>query len=204
MKDLTLFYGTMECGKTTKLLQDNYNYRRHGHKVVIIKPLLDTKGDNNVINRTNDKARADILLDNGESIFDDKYLDIIRNAEVILVDEAQFLSFRQIFEFWLLAHSYGTSVVCYALKSDFRGQIFEGTQGLIGYADQKNELTVNCLCGRPAVFNARKIDGKFVFDGDVVAIDGFNDVSYVPLCSDCYLEYVINNNDKNLVKRLKK
>ena len=68
MTDLTLFYGTMESGKTTKLLQDNYNYRKHGHKVLIIKPLIDLKGGNTVVNRTNEFAPVDILLANFSSL----------------------------------------------------------------------------------------------------------------------------------------
>ena len=73
MTDLTLFYGTMESGKTTKLLQDNYNYRKHGHKVLIIKPSIDTKGGNTVVNRTNEFAPVDIILSKTDSIFDDKF-----------------------------------------------------------------------------------------------------------------------------------
>lgn len=166
MTDLTLFYGTMESGKTTKLLQDNYNYRKHGHKVLIIKPLIDLKGGNTVVNRTNEFAPVDILLANDESIFDDKYLPLIKGTEVILVDEAQFLTEKQIIEFWMLAHKIGITVICYALKSDFKGRLFKGTQALIGFADRKNELTVNCKCGETAVFNARMVNGSFVFDGD--------------------------------------
>lgn len=204
MTDLTLFYGTMESGKTTKLLQDNFNYRKHGHKVLIIKPLIDTKGGNTVINRTNDSANVDILLGREDSIFDDNYISLIKNTEVILVDEAQFLSEKQIIEFWMLAHEVGITVICYALKSDFRGRLFPGTEALIGFSDRKNELTVNCKCGETAVFNARKVNGKFVYDGDIVAIDGDNDVSYVPLCSTCYLNEVINKEEKDKVIEYKR
>ena len=204
MTDLTLFYGTMESGKTTKLLQDNFNYRKHGHNVLIIKPLIDTKGGNTVINRTNDSANVDILLGSEDSIFDDNYISLIKNTEVILVDEAQFLSEKQIIEFWMLAHEVGITVICYALKSDFRGRLFPGTEALIGFSDRKNELTVNCKCGETAVFNARKVNGKFVYDGDIVAIDGDNDVSYVPLCSTCYLNEVINKEEKDKVIEYKR
>lgn len=157
MTDLTLFYGTMESGKTTKLLQDNYNYRKHGHKVLIIKPLIDLKGGNTVVNRTNEFAPVDILLANDESIFDDKYLPLIK-----------------------------------------------GTQALIGFADRKNELTVNCKCGETAVFNARMVNGSFVFDGDEVAIDGLDNVSYIPLCSSCYFNEVMNCETKEKVITYKK
>ena len=70
----------------------------------------------------------------------------------------------------MLAHKIGITVICYALKSDFKGRLFKGTQALIGFADRKNELTVNCRCGDTAVFNARMVNGNFVFDGDEVAI----------------------------------
>ena len=193
MTDLTLFYGTMESGKTTKLLQDNFNYRKHGHKVLIIKPLIDLKGGNTVVNRTNEFAPVDILLANDESIFDDKYLPLIKGTEVILVDEAQFLTEKQIIEFWMLAHKIGITVIC-----------FKGTQALIGFADRKNELTVNCRCGDTAVFNARMVNGNFVFDGDEVAIDGLDNVSYVPLCSSCYFNEVMNCETKEKVITYKK
>ena len=208
MTDLTLFYGTMESGKTTKLLQDNYNYRKHGHKVLIIKPLIDLKGGNTVVNRTNEFAPVDILLANDESIFDDKYLPLIKDTEVILVDEAQFLTEKQIIEFWMLAHKIGITVICYALKSDFKGRLFKGTQALIGFADRKNELTVldEMILDKlnTAVFNARMVNGNFVFDGDEVAIDGLDNVSYVPLCSSCYFNEVMNCETKEKVITYKK
>lgn len=90
MTDLTLFYGTMESGKTTKLLQDNYNYRKHGHKVLIIKPLIDLKGGNTVVNRTNEFAPVDILLANDESIFDDKYLPLLKVLRLYLLMKHSF------------------------------------------------------------------------------------------------------------------
>ena len=86
------------------------------------------------------------------------------------------------------------------LEEDF----FPGTEALIGFSDRKNELTVNCKCGETAVFNARKVNGKFVYDGDIVAIDGANDVSYVPLCSTCYLNEVINKEEKDKVIEYKR
>lgn len=90
MTDLTLFYGTMESGKTTKLLQDNYNYRKHGHKVLIIKPLIDLKGGNTVVNRTNEFAPVDILLANDESIFDDKYFHLLKVLRLYLLMKHSF------------------------------------------------------------------------------------------------------------------
>ncbi|MBE6148818.1 MAG: thymidine kinase [Firmicutes bacterium] len=202
MADLSFFYGTMESGKTTKLLQDNYNYCRHGHKVVIIKPLVDTKGGKTVVNRTNNSIDVDILLAKEESLLDLEYLRQIVNAKVILVDEVQFFTQEQVKELWEIAHILDIQVICYGLKNDFRGIPFEGSIALFGFADHKTELTVRCECGEIANFNARLVDDEFTYDGDIVAIDGEHNVSYVPLCSDCYLKYVMDGNHvKELLQR---
>ena len=204
MANLIFYYGTMGSGKTTKLLQDHYNYRKDGHKIVLMKPLLDTKGDDRVLNRMNQSLRADLLIAPNERIISDANLELLLDAKALLVDEAQFLNFDQVKELWLIAHVLNKSVSCYGLKSDFLGKPFEGTQALLGYADRKNELLVNCSCGEVANFNARMVNGEFVMQGDVVAIDGKDNVSYIPLCSECYLNKVVqkNNDDVKLLKRV--
>lgn len=191
MADLSFIYGTMESGKTTKLLQDNYNYCRHGHKVIIVKPMLDTKGGKTILNRLNNSTEVDFLVGENESFLELKYLKILDGAKVILADEAQFFTTKQIEELWKIAHIFDIQVICYGLKNDFRGLPFEGAIALFGFADHKTELTVRCECGELANFNARLVDGMFTRDGDIVAIDGEHNVSYVPLCSDCYLKYVM-------------
>lgn len=192
MADLSFIYGTMESGKTTKLLQDNYNYTKHGYKVIIVKPKLDTKGGDTVVNRKKDSAKVDIILDKSDSILSKDNLKIALDAKAILIDEAQFFTHEQVVDFWKLAHIFGISVICYGLKNDFKGYLFEGTAALLSYADSKTELTVKCECGETAVFNARCVGGDFTSEGTTVAIDGEDDVSYVPLCGNCYLHKVLN------------
>ena len=195
MANLNFIYGTMESGKTTKLLQDNYNYQRHGHNVIIIKPKIDTKGGSSVITRNKESEKADILLDKNETILSKDNLKLVLDAKVILVDEAQFFTQKQIFAFWQIAHIFNITVICYGLKNDFQGNLFEGTAALFSYADQKTELTVQCECGNIAIFNARCVGGQFTNSGDLVAIDGEHNVSYIPLCSDCYLKKVIGKSN---------
>ena len=195
MANLSFIYGTMESGKTTKLLQDNYNYKRHGHNVIIVKPKIDTKGGDSVTARNKMSAKVDILLNSNETILSKENLKKVLDAKVVLVDEAQFFNQKQIFAFWQLAHIFNITVICYGLKNDFQGNLFEGTSALISYADQKTELTVQCECGSIAIFNARCVDGKYTNKGDVVAIDGEHNVSYIPLCSDCYLKNVIGKSN---------
>ena len=188
MTDLTLFYGTMESGKTTKLLQDNYNYHKHGHKVLIIKPLIDLKGGNTVVNRTNEFAPVDILLANDESIFDDKYLPLIKGTEVILVDEAQFLLPKQIDELLLITTKLDIPVIAYGLRTDFLTQGFPGSTRLLQVSHSIEEMKTICKCGKKATFVIRKIDGKDVFSGKQVAIDGKENIIYESVCSKCYQE----------------
>ncbi len=191
MADLSFIYGTMESGKTTKLLQDNFNYTKHGHKVIIVKPKLDTKGGDLVVNRRKDSAKVDILLDKNESIISKENLKVVLDAKVVLADEAQFFTHEQVVDFWYLAHVFDIGVICYGLKNDFQGYLFEGTAALLSFADSKTELTVKCECGETAIFNARCVNGEYTNQGNTVAIDGEDDVSYVPLCGDCYLKKII-------------
>lgn len=193
MASLNFVYGTMESGKTTKLIQDHYNYTRHNYNVIIIKPKLDTKGGNYIITRTSDKLKVDILIDSEGSFFEEKYFSFIQNANFILVDEVQFLSPKQIKELWALAHGLEKHITCYGLKGNFQGCAFESSALLFSMADNKTELTVTCQCGEVAVFNARKVGGKYTLDGQEIVIDKEkDDIEYVPLCGDCYYKYVYN------------
>lgn len=197
MANLTLYYGTMAVGKTTKLIQDHYNYSKYLLSLVVMKPKIDSKGGNTVITRTGDNVKVDLLISKSASLLSKKYFDKYKNAQFILVDEAQFLNKDQINELWFIAHKYDISVICYALKSNFKGDLFEGSSQLFARSDEKHEITVNCLCGRPAMFNARRVNGKYSKDGAEVVIDGSKEeVEYIPLCSDHYLEYVMNGKAK--------
>lgn len=193
MAKLTLYYGTMETGKTTKLIQDHYNYSKYLLKVILIKPKVDTKGGNTVITRIGENIKCDLLLPKSASLLSKKYFNRYKYMQFILVDEAQFLTKKQINELWFIAHKYNINVVCYALKSNFKGDLFEGSMQLLARSDEKHELTVNCSCGKTAMFNARRVNGKYIYSGKEVVIDGEHDnVEYIPLCSGCYLEFVLN------------
>ena len=191
MADLEYIYGTMASGKTTKLLIDNYNYRKNGANVAIIKPLIDTKGGSTVVSRMEESANVDVLLGENDSLLDINIFKKIASADVILADEAQFFTEEQIWELWYIAHRLNVSVICYGLKSDFLGNLFPGSSALLAISDFKTELSVRCKCGKPAIFNARMIDGKYITSGETVAIDGEQSVSYVPLCSDCFMLEVL-------------
>ena len=97
---------------------------------------------------------------------------------------------EQIKELWKIAKLKNKPVITYGLKTDFRGELFEGTKAVLELADELEELATICKCGKKAKFNARLINGKYVHEGDVVAIDGI-DAKYEPLCGKCFIENVL-------------
>ena len=96
MANLTFYYGTMAVGKTTKLLQDHYNYSKYLINIVVMKPKVDTKGSNTVVNRIGENIKVDVLIPKSANLLSKKYMSKFMYAEFILVDEAQFLSREQI------------------------------------------------------------------------------------------------------------
>jgi thymidine kinase len=104
----------------------------------------------------------------------------------LLVDEAQFLSAPQVDDLLRIAVTENVPVLAYGLRTDFQTRAFPGSARLLEVAHSLEELKTICRCGRKAVFNARCVDGSFLFDGDQVAIDG-EQVTYESLCGNCYL-----------------
>jgi len=128
-----------------------------------------------------------------------------KDVSCLLVDEAQFFSESQIDDLLRIAILEGVPVLAYGIRTDFQTIAFPGSRRLLEIAHSIEELKTICRCGRKAVFNARTVDGEFIFDGEQVAIDtsagisatlAVQDVSYQSLCGKCYLEEsdgVLNN-----------
>lgn len=191
MSKLYFRYGAMNSGKTTLLLQVAHNYEERGMKVVILKPSIDTKGDDMLVTRIGLKRKADHLIDPDEKL--SNYLNTLdKDIVCILVDEAQFLTRDQVDELFMYAKLKNTPVICYGLRSDFKSMAFPGSLRLFEVADVLEELITICRCGKRAKFNGRKVNGEFTSSGDQVAIDGENEIEYESLCGKCYLEKVLN------------
>lgn len=191
MAKLYFRYGAMTAGKSTLLLQVVHNYKLNGMDVLVVKPKIDTKGDNKIVSRIGISCEVDLLLEDGKTIYD--YLELIKNKVCVVVDESQFLTKEQAISFWELSKDYDIPVICYGLKSNFKGELFEGSATLIAFADELEELKTICKCGKTARFNARKANGNYTLSGDEVVIDGESKIEYVPLCGNCYLKKVIKN-----------
>ena len=197
MSKLYYRYGAMNSGKTTLLLQVAHNYEERGMKVLILKPKIDTKGDNNIVTRIGLKRKVDHLIDKDEKLMN--YLNKIpKDIVCVLVDEAQFLTREQVDDLYKLTKLKDVAVICYGLRSDFKTLAFPGSLRLFEVADVMEELYTICRCGKRAKFNARIVNGKFTDSGEQVAIDGENKVSYESLCGKCYLEKVLKITEEEL------
>ena len=166
-------------------MQVAYNYEENNKKVLVIKSVIDTKGEEYLESRIGLKRRVDVLLK-----LDDSIRDInIEGISCILVDEAQFLTEKQVADLWEITKEFDVPVICYGIRTDFTGNLFPGSLKLFALADELEELITICSCGKRAKFNARFVDGTFVKDGDSVLIDGSNTkVSYKPMCGKCFLK----------------
>lgn len=198
MAKLYFRFGAMNSGKSTGLLQAAYNYEERGQRVLLAKPSVDTKGDREIVSRLGVTRTVDVVLpadvdvraavaEAGATDPDSAALDgMVRPVSCVLVDEAQFLTPRQVDDLLRIAVLDQIPVLAYGIRTDFRTEAFPGSRRLLEVAHSLEELKTICRCGRKAVFNARKVDGRFVFDGSQVAIDGV-DVEYESLCANCYL-----------------
>jgi thymidine kinase len=214
MSKLYFRYGAMNSGKSTALLQAAFNYEERGQQVLLAKPRIDTKGDNAVVSRLGVSRPVDFTVGVDEDIyvaFATERARVLRSTGLdvscLLVDEAQFFTESQVDDLLRIAILEGVPVLAYGIRTDFQTVAFPGSRRLLEIAHSLEELKTICRCGRKAVFNARTIDGRFVFDGDQVAIDtsmvtGSRDVSYQSLCGKCYLEEsdgVLNNGRRDRV-----
>lgn len=191
MSKLYFRYGAMNSGKSTNLMQVAYNYEERGMRVVLIKPSTDKKGEDKLVSRLGVERKVDLLINDEQNIYEEvkKWEDNKYKIDCILVDEVQFLKSHQIDELFEIAVCLDIPVICYGLRTDFKMQGFEGSTRLLLLAHSIEELKTICKCGRKAVLNGRKINGKFVFEGEQVAIDNVDNVEYESLCGHCYFKF---------------
>ncbi len=191
MAKLYFRYGAMNSGKSTALIQVDYNYRERSMNTMIIKPKTDTKGSDKVISRLGVERTADILatLEDNLYVMIEKWQQEKEPVHCVLVEEAQFLTHSQVDQLFEVAVIQEIPVICYGLRTDFLLNGFEGSARLLLMAHSIEELKTICKCGQKAIANARKIGGRFVFEGAQVAIEGEADVVYESLCARCYFTY---------------
>lgn len=191
MSKLYFRYGAMNSGKSTNLLQVAHNYEERGMKVLIIKPMTDTKGGDLLVSRLGVARKADYLVNKDHNIFDlvEEWMKKNGALHCVLVDEVQFLKAYQIDQLFMIACQLDVPVICYGLRTDFKMEGFEGSARLLLIAHSIEELKTICKCGKKAMLNGRKINGRFVFEGEQIAIEGEGNVEYESLCPKCYFKH---------------
>lgn len=189
MAKLIFKYSTMNSGKTMDLLRTVHNYEENNCKVIVMKPIVDTKADDSIETRIGLKRKVDILISENDSIIE-LLKGKLNDVRCIFIDESQFLNAPQIDELFIITKAVDIPVICYGLRSNFKLESFEGSKRLLEIADSLEEFKTLCLCGEIARYVGRKVNGEFVVEGDVIVIDGANNVEYVPLCGKHYLEAV--------------
>ncbi len=188
MAKLYFYYSSMNAGKSTSLLQSSYNYRERGMSTLILAPAIDNRyGVGRVRSRIGLEAeattfnRADDLFDIVETCLQEDPL------HCVMVDEAQFLTKAQVFQLGEVSDRLGIPVLAYGLRTDFRGEPFEGSQYLLAWSDVLTELKAICHCGSKATMVIRlDADGNAITEGSQVEIGGNN--RYVSMCRKHFKE----------------
>jgi len=196
MAKLYFTHGTMGAQKTADLLATAYNFEEHGGKVFITKPAVDTKGDEELVSRIGLHRKVDFLATPDMDIEAEvlRRRAAVAHLSAVLVDEAQFLQPTQADQLLRLAVVHAIPVMAWGLRTDFRTHAFPGSRRLLETANELRESIAMCGhgggCEHRAQFNARMVNGRFVAEGDQVAIDGEAEVAYTALCARHYLEDV--------------
>ena len=182
MAKLYFYYSAMNAGKTTTLLQSAYNYRERGMNTLVLKPSIDDRHTSTVV-------RSRIGLEANAACFktDDDLLELTEKwhqktpLSCLLLDEAQFLTKSQVFALGEVVDKLGIPVLAYGLRTDFKGELFDGSLHLLAWADELLEIKTVCHCGKKANMVLRLDEnGSALKSGEQIQIGG-ND-SYVSVC----------------------
>lgn len=191
MAKLYFRYGAMNSGKSTLIMQVAYNYEERGMNVLLLKPKTDTKGNDKIVSRLGVSRKVDILINIDDNVFDiiNNLLKEGKKINCLIVDESQFLKGQQVEQLFAITAKLNIPVLCYGLRTDFLTKGFDGSNRLLQLAHTIEEIKTICRCGRKAIFNMRKLNNKFVFEGEQLAIDEMDNVTYESVCGECYDKY---------------
>lgn len=188
MAKLYFYYASMNAGKSTNLLQADFNYRERGMATMLWTAAIDDRGGaRDIESRIGLHAEAhrfDPATDLWSAV---KAAHVVQPLSCVLLDEAQFLTRDQVWQLARIADEAGVPVLCYGLRTDFQGELFEGAAALLGIADSLVELKAVCHCGRKATMNLRVDDSGAAVRAGVQTEIGGND-RYVALCRKHFSE----------------
>lgn len=187
MAKLYFYYASMNAGKSSHLLQADFNYRERGMATMLWTAALDSRSEGMVRSRIGLESEAHRFAAETDLWAVISAAHRVQPLDCVMVDEAQFLSPAQVWQLARLADEAGIPVLCYGLRTDFQGALFPGSAVLLGIADSLVELKGVCHCGRKATMNLRVDEtGAAVREGRQTEIGG-ND-RYVALCRKHFSE----------------
>lgn len=195
----------MGSAKTALLLTTAYNFEERGMKYVCLKPIIDTRDKKNVIKSRIGIERECRWIYHDTDLYQMAQELFEQNMSVIdwfLIDESQFLTAEQVDQLSRIVDDYGSNVVCYGLRTDFKSNMFEGSRRLFEIADTIDEIKSTCTCGRKTIINARiDANGDFVEDGAQVEIGG--DDRYIAVCRKCWRNKRIEQSSRDALPLFK-
>ena len=195
-------YGTMGSAKTAMLLTTAYNFEERKMSYLCMKPIIDTRegGESVIKSRIGIQRHCEWIYPetNIYSFVKDLFKNTEKFIEWFLIDEAQFLSVAQIDQLARVVDDFGSNVICYGLRTDFKSHLFDGSRRLFEIADTIDEIKSTCNCGRKTIINARiDRDGNFVSEGAQVEIGG--DDRYVSVCRKCWRNKKIEQSSRDVL-----
>ena len=188
MAKLHFFYSTMNAGKSTALLQSNHNYKESNLKTLLFVPKsIADKSNGKIVSRIGLQADA-IIVNNEYDFYNEISKKQSEKISCIFVDEAQFLTKKQVHGLGKIADELNIPVMTYGIRTDFRGELFEGSQELLAIADNLKELKTICSeCDKKATMVVRlDSNGKILLEGEKILIGG-NEI-YKTLCRKHFRE----------------
>lgn len=183
MAQLYFYYSAMNAGKSTALLQSDYNYHERGMKTRLLTAQLDNRfGEGRIASRIGLEKAADVFNADTDLI---AWAKEKPDVDCILIDEAQFLTRKQVDDLALIVDQLHIPVLCYGIRTDFQGELFSGSERLLAISDKLTELKTVCHCGRKAIMVVRMDDqGRALAEGAQVQIGG--NERYVSMCRKHY------------------
>lgn len=175
MAKLYFYYSAMNAGKTTTMLQSAHNYAERGMRAMLLTPRVDVRDGTGIVSSRIGLQSAGVAFDESTDLFESVRADIEQNGPLhcVLCDEAQFLDKQQVWQLSDVVDRLRIPVLCYGLRTDFRGELFPGSQALLAIADELVEIKTICHSGKKATMNLRVNDaGEAIKEGPQVEIGG--------------------------------
>lgn len=194
MAKLYFRYGAMGSSKTANLLMVQYNYKEKGQNAIILKPKIDNRDGNLIVkSRIGLEQSCQYVEDFLKEAKGKWKSEDWKKVNAILIDEAQFITEEEANTFADIVDYHNIPVICYGLRTDFTGHLFEGSKRLLEIADVIEEIPTICWCGRKAHFNARVVNGHITTSGEQVMLGG--NECYISLCRKHFFQRKINKNN---------